>query len=70
MSWSCLKLTLTQIVLYSILTLFTPLMQTVFAAGSAVLSWNPNTENDLAGYNIYHGTASGQYKPHRKAPRE
>ena len=33
---------------------------TVFAA-SAVLSWNPNAEADLAGYKVYYGTASRSY---------
>jgi hypothetical protein len=32
----------------------------VFAA-DAVLSWDPNTEPDLAGYKIYYGTVSGGY---------
>ena len=27
-------------------------------AGSATISWNANTESDLAGYKIYYGTAS------------
>lgn len=27
-------------------------------AGSAVLTWNANTESDLAGYKIYYGTSS------------
>lgn len=26
-------------------------------AGSATLNWNPNTESDLAGYNVYYGTS-------------
>ncbi|HHO69242.1 MAG TPA: right-handed parallel beta-helix repeat-containing protein, partial [Gammaproteobacteria bacterium] len=25
------------------------------------LNWNPNTESDVAGYNVYHGTTSGVY---------
>lgn len=29
--------------------------------GTATLTWNPNAETDLAGYNIYVGTASGVY---------
>jgi hypothetical protein len=30
-------------------------------AGDATLTWNPNSEPDLAGYIVYYGTASGQY---------
>lgn len=30
-------------------------------AGDAILTWNPNTEPDLAGYKVYQGTISGQY---------
>lgn len=29
---------------------------------SATLTWNPNTETDLAGYNVYVGTGSGLYQ--------
>lgn len=31
--------------------------------GSATLDWTPNTEPDLAGYLVYHGTAPGSYGP-------
>ncbi|RMH35376.1 MAG: fibronectin type III domain-containing protein, partial [Nitrospirae bacterium] len=34
-----------------------------FGAGSATLTWDPNTESDLAGYNVYQGTSSGIYGP-------
>ncbi|MBI3805610.1 MAG: fibronectin type III domain-containing protein [Nitrospirae bacterium] len=30
-------------------------------AGNALLSWNPNTEADLAGYKIYYGPSPGSY---------
>lgn len=30
-------------------------------AGTATVSWNPNTESDLAGYKVYYGTASSTY---------
>ena len=35
----------------------TPLL----AAESVGLTWDPNSENDLAGYLVYYGTASGNY---------
>ncbi|OGZ34073.1 MAG: hypothetical protein A2Y98_03305 [Candidatus Portnoybacteria bacterium RBG_19FT_COMBO_36_7] len=41
------------------LALFAFVFSANFAfAGSATLSWNANTEIDLAGYKIYYGTAS------------
>ncbi|MFQ5637507.1 MAG: FlgD immunoglobulin-like domain containing protein [bacterium] len=30
-------------------------------AGSAVVSWDPNTEGDLSGYKIYYGKKPGEY---------
>ena len=33
----------------------------VAIAGEATLSWNANSEPDLAGYKVYYGTSSGQY---------
>ena len=30
-------------------------------AGVAILTWDPNTEPDLAGYNVHYGTVSGTY---------
>jgi len=38
--------------------LFFMLGNVAFAAGSATLNWNANTESDLAGYKVYYGTAS------------
>lgn len=40
--------------------LITLLAIPLFAA-SIKVTWNPNTEDDLAGYKIYYGTASGVY---------
>jgi fibronectin type 3 domain-containing protein len=30
-------------------------------AGTASLTWNANTDSDLAGYKVYQGTSSGTY---------
>ena len=34
------------------------------AAGQATLTWNPNTESDLAGYKLHYGASSGNYTVH------
>jgi Fibronectin type III domain len=39
----------------------------LFAAQSVGLAWDPNSENDLAGYLVYYGTASGNYSQTRPA---
>ena len=31
-------------------------------SADVTLIWNPNTEEDLAGYRIYYGTVSGDYE--------
>jgi fibronectin type 3 domain-containing protein len=33
------------------------------ATSTATLTWNANTEPDLAGYKVYQATASGAYPP-------
>jgi len=50
-----------QICLVSIFLLFSiPLCQLSLAA-QIRLAWDPNTERDLAGYNVYYGTASWSF---------
>ncbi|HEX9757357.1 MAG TPA: fibronectin type III domain-containing protein [Nitrospiria bacterium] len=45
----------------SLLTLFLIGNTPGVFAGEALLSWNPNTESDLAGYKVYYGVASNTY---------
>jgi subtilase family serine protease len=47
----------------SILLLFSLSSSTIAVADDATLSWNPNSETDLAGYKVYYGTASRLYGP-------
>jgi hypothetical protein len=35
------------------------MLPTLALAGSATISWNANTDNDLAGYRVYYGTTRG-----------
>lgn len=44
-----------------LLMLLLMLMTSVVQAADVTLTWNPNTESDLAGYKIYQSTISGQY---------
>lgn len=41
--------------------LFCMIFCTSLSAATVQISWDPNTESDLAGYKVYYGTASGQY---------
>jgi len=34
-------------------------INTAYSAGSLIATWNPNQEDDLAGYKVYYGTTSG-----------
>jgi len=48
--------------IFAILLLLTFLVAPVFAQNkTAVLSWNPNSETDIAGYRAYYGMASRDY---------
>ena len=51
--------TVTYIVSASLLLL--ALFPARLAASALTLAWDPNTENDLAGYNVYYGIASSDY---------
>jgi hypothetical protein len=46
------------VTLTSILTVF---IHGLLFAGQIRIAWDPNSEEDLAGYRIYYGTASGEY---------
>lgn len=45
------------------ISLFILLLTNICLADSAVLSWDANSESDIAGYKIYYGTSFGVY-PH------
>ena len=47
--------------LRAILTVLLMLISTSLFAGNVTVSWDANSESDLAGYKIYYGTASGNY---------
>lgn len=45
----------------SLLTILSLIFSSFVFAETAVVSWDANSENDLAGYIIYYGTSSGSY---------
>jgi hypothetical protein len=51
-----MKRTLIKSYLTALMILMLP---TLVLAGSATISWNANTDNDLAGYRVYYGTTRG-----------
>jgi hypothetical protein len=50
--WGCLLSALLNVI---------PLLSYASTASSVTLKWDPNSEPDLAGYNIYYGTEPGIY---------
>ncbi|HQG30455.1 MAG TPA: fibronectin type III domain-containing protein [Deltaproteobacteria bacterium] len=44
-----------------ILVLYLLCIPGILCAAKVQISWNPNTESDLAGYRVYYGTTSGNY---------
>src|SRR3990170_7448358 len=51
------------LVTFAVLTVlvFLPFGHAFVFAGEAILSWDPNTELDLGGYNVHYGIATGTY---------
>jgi hypothetical protein len=45
----------------AVLALVLALLPTILCAAVVRISWNPNTESDLEGYQVYSGTAPGTY---------
>lgn len=45
----------------AVLALVLALLPTILCAAVVRISWNPNTESDLEGYQVYSGTAPGSY---------
>ncbi|MFX0195096.1 MAG: CFI-box-CTERM domain-containing protein [Candidatus Hodarchaeota archaeon] len=48
-------------IIFSALLLLLALFPARIGASSLTLAWNPNTEDDLAGYKVYYGTRSRDY---------